>query len=213
MKIVAFVPIKLNSQRLPNKNILPLNGKPLCMHICETLKNVKNIDEIYVFCSDERIKNYIPENINYLKRSSSLDTDKTKILEVCDSFVNIVDADIYILSHATAPFLKSETIEDALEKVISEDFDSSFAAEKIQTFAWYRGEPINYDVNDIPRTQDMEPIWIETSSFFIFRKEVLTKHHRRIGFKPYIKEVEKIEAIDIDNKSDYDFAVKVAKNI
>lgn len=213
MKIVAFVPIKLNSQRLPNKNILPLNGKPLCMHICETLKNVKNIDEIYVFCSDERIKNYIPENINYLKRSSSLDTDKTKILEVCDSFVNIVDADIYILSHATAPFLKSETIEDALEKVISEDFDSSFAAEKIQTFAWYRGEPINYDVNDIPRTQDMEPIWIETSGFFIFRKEVLTKHHRRIGFKPYIKEVEKIEAIDIDNKSDYDFAVKVAKNI
>ena len=47
MKVVAFVPIKLNSQRLPHKNILPIAGHPLCWHLCNTLLKVNNIDEVY----------------------------------------------------------------------------------------------------------------------------------------------------------------------
>ena len=59
MKVVAFVPIKLNSQRLPHKNILPIAGHPLCWHLCNTLLKVNNIDEVYVYCSDERVSDYI----------------------------------------------------------------------------------------------------------------------------------------------------------
>ena len=66
-------------------------------------------------------------------------------------------------------------------------------------------------MDDIPRTQDIEPIWIETSAFFIFKKEIFTVHNRRIGFNPYIQEVSGIEAIDIDEKEDYDFACKLVK--
>lgn len=73
MKIVALVPIKLNSQRLPHKNILEIGGHPLCWHICNSLLQIKLINEVYVFCSDEKIKNYIPEGIHFLKRSTELD--------------------------------------------------------------------------------------------------------------------------------------------
>ena len=58
MKTVALVPIKLNSQRLPHKNILPLAGHPLCYHILDTLLKTHGIDEVYVYCSDESVKNY-----------------------------------------------------------------------------------------------------------------------------------------------------------
>ena len=68
MKVVALVPIKLNSQRLPHKNILDLGGKPLCAHMTENLLKVKGIDEIYVYCSDEQITKYMPEGIKFLKR-------------------------------------------------------------------------------------------------------------------------------------------------
>ena len=48
MKTVAVVPIKLNNERLPNKNIKPFdNGLPLCHYIFETLKKVNGIDKIY----------------------------------------------------------------------------------------------------------------------------------------------------------------------
>ena len=55
MKTVAFVPIRLNSQRVAGKNLRPLDGSPLMCHILKTLTEVEGIDEVYVFCSDEEI--------------------------------------------------------------------------------------------------------------------------------------------------------------
>lgn len=206
MKTVAFVPIKLNSERLPNKNILLLGSKPLCYYIFETLLNVDTIDEVYVYCSDESITNYIPKGVKFLKRDAKLDGNLVKGIEIYESFLNDVTSDIYILAHATAPFLKSESVRDALEKVQTGDYDSAFSAERIQTFAWYKKEPINYSLYDIPRTQDLEPIYVETSGFFIFKDEIFRKDKRRIGYTPYIKEINKIEATDIDMPEDFEFA-------
>lgn len=211
MKTVAFVPIKLNSQRLPHKNTLPIAGRPLCWHICNSLTQSKGIDEVYVYCSDESVRNYLPEKVIVKKRKPELDGDQVKGLEIYESFIKEVDADIYVLAHTTSPFIKVKSIENALSHVLSGENDSAFSAERVQTFAWYKGSPINYDLTDIPRTQDLEPLWVETSAFFIFRKEIFTRHHRRIGFCPYIQEVSEMEAIDIDEKKDYEFACKLVK--
>lgn len=211
-KVVAFVPIKLNSQRLPHKNILPIGEKPLCWHITNTILTVEGIDETYVYCSDEKVKDYLHEDIKFLKRDARLDGDLVKGFEIYESFINQVDADVYILAHTTSPFIKSSTIQNALNKILIDGFDSAFSAQKIQTFAWYKGNPINYDLNDVPRTQDMEPIYIETSAFFMFEKEIFTKHRRRIGFNPYIQVVDSVEAVDIDTKEDYEFALKLIEN-
>lgn len=211
MKVVAFVPIKLNSQRLPHKNILPIAGHPLCWHLCNTLLNVKNIDEVYVYCSDEKVSDYIPEGVIFKKRDKKLDGDLVKGFDIYRSFISEVDADVYVLAHTTSPFIRQESIDNALKHIVSGSNDSAFSAEKIQTFAWYKDKPINYDLNDVPRTQDLEPIWVETSAFFMFKKEIFTDYNRRIGFNPYIQEVSGIEAIDIDEKKDYDLACQLAK--
>lgn len=211
MKTVALIPIKLNSQRLPYKNILPLAGHPLCWHICNTLNHVIGVDEVYVYCSDETVTKYIPPNIRFLKRDKKLDGNFIKGAEIYQSFINEVDAEVYILAHTTSPFIKKESIENALTNVLNGSYDSAFSAERIQTFAWYQGKPVNYDLNDVPRTQDIEPIWVETSGFFIFKKDIFTENHRRIGFTPYIQEVSGIEAIDIDEKQDYDLACKMVE--
>lgn len=211
MKIVAFVPIKLNSQRLPHKNLLPIAGRPLCYHICRTLMDIKGIDETYVYCSDPKVTDYVPKDVTFLKRDAYLDGDLVKGKEIYERFIAEVDADIYILAHTTSPFIKRESIENALGKVTNEGYDSAFSAERKQTFCWYKGKPINYDLEDVPRTQDMEPVWVETSAFFIFKKEIFVEHGRRIGFHPYIQEVSGMETVDIDTREDYDFAVGMAE--
>lgn len=211
MRTIAFVPIKMNSQRLPHKNILPIAGHPLCWHICNSLIQSKGIDEVYVYCSDEAVKDYLPEKIIVKRRSPQLDGDHVKGFAIYGSFINEVDADIYVLAHTTSPFIKVKSIENALYHVHSGENDSAFSAERIQTFAWYQGCPVNYELNDIPRTQDIEPVWVETSAFYIFKKEIFTQYHRRIGFCPYIQEVCGIEAIDIDEKKDYELACRLIK--
>ena len=211
MKIVAFIPIKLNNQRLPGKNTMILNGQPTCKYIFDTINQVKNVDEKYVYCSDESIKEYIPEGLRFLKRDEALDGFQVKGLEIIERFVQDVDADIYVLSHVTQPFTKKESIEKALDKVISGEYDSSFSAVVLQDYMWMNGKPFNYDMKNIIRTQDLEPIYMETGAFFIFKKEVFTELGQRIGSNPYIYELDQFEAVDIDTKEDFEFAEVVAE--
>lgn len=211
MKTVALVPIKLNSQRLPHKNILPIAGHPLCWHLCNTLNQVNGLDDVYVYCSDPAVKKYIPDKVHFLQRPVWLDGDTVKGFDIYREFIKTIDANVYVLAHTTSPFIKVSSCQTALDHILSGENDSAFSAERIQTFAWYQGKPINYDLNDVPRTQDMEPIWIETSAFYMFKKEIFTVHNRRIGFNPWIQEVSGIEAVDIDEKKDYDMACMLAK--
>lgn len=209
MKTVAFVPIKMNSQRLPHKNILPLGEHALCWYIFDALLHAKGIDEVYVYCSDEEITKYIPKNVIYKKRSEKLDGNLVKGYEIYKNFIDEVDADVYILAHATSPLIKGKTIENALNHILKNENDSSFAAQRIQTFSWYKGNPINYSLEDVPRTQDIEPIWVETSAFYMFKKNIFIDYGRRIGMNPYIQEVSDEEAIDIDEEKDYRLACKL----
>ena len=211
MKTVAFVPIRLNSKRVVGKNLKQLAGKPLLRYILDTLLQVKTIDEVYVYCSDPNIIQYLPQGVYFLQRPENLDRDETLGQEIYDAFVKTIDADIYVLAHTTSPFIKAATISNALENVLNGEYDSAFSAEKIQTFAWYKGKPLNYDLKSIPRTQTIEPVWFETSAFFIFRREIWTDHHQRIGFNPYMAVVDKIEGVDIDWPEDFKFAELVIK--
>lgn len=209
MKTVAFVPIRLNSKRVVGKNLKMLGGKPLMCHILDTLANIKKIDEVYVYCSQESIKEYLPEGVKFLKRPEYLDRDETLGKEIYEEFTKTIDADIYILAHTTSPFMKKETVENALDKIVNEGYDSAFSCEKIQTFTWYDGKPLNYDLKEIPRTQTIEPIYVETSAFFMFKRDIWKIHKQRIGFKPYMAQVDKIEGVDIDWPEDFDFAEKI----
>lgn len=211
MKITIFVPIKLNSQRLPNKMLLPLGNKLLCQYIFNTLIEVKKVIDIdiYCYCSDEKIKEYLPNDIIFLKRDSILDSNETKGMDIYKSFINLIDSDIYCLCHATSPFIQKESILIGLNKILNENHDSSFSASKIQTFTWFKNNPINYNFDNIVRTQDIEPIYWETSAFYIFTKDIIKIHNRRIGFNPFIVETNKIESIDIDEKEDYELAIKI----
>jgi len=214
MKIVSFIPIKLNNQRLPGKNTMLLNGRPMCDYIFETISNIENIDEKYVYCSDEAIMPYIKpyhdKGLQFLKRDSYLDGFQIKGLEIIDCFVKDVDADIYVLTHVTQPFTRLESIRNAIDKVLSGEYDSAFSAIALQDYMWKNGKPFNYDMKNIVRTQDLEPIFMETGAFFIFRKEVFTKLGQRIGERPCIFEISQIEAIDIDTAEDFEFAEAVA---
>lgn len=209
-KVVSFIPIKLNNQRLPGKNLMELEGKPLCSYLFDTINQVDTIQEKYVYCSDEKIKKYIPNGINFLKRDSYLDGFQVKGLEIIDRFVQDVDADIYVLTHVTQPFTKPESIKYALDKVLNEGYDSAFSCTKIQDYCWYKGEPFNYNMKDIVTTQNLEPIYKETGAFFIFRKEVFTQLHQRIGRKPFMYVIDEFEAVDIDEPEDFEFAKAVA---
>lgn len=206
MKIVGVMPIKLQNERLPGKNTKILGDKPLLQHALDNLVKTNKCDSINVFCSNEEVIKYLPKEVNFLKREDYLDLPTSNFTQIFDSFISKVDADVYVFMHATAPFVSVETMNECIDAVVSGKYDSSFCAVVIQDFLWMDNKPLNFDASNLPRSQDLKPIYRETSGIYVFTKEVYQKLRRRIGENPFIKVVSYKEAVDINNPEDFDLA-------
>jgi len=206
MLISAIMPIKLNNERLHGKNIKMLGSKPLIQYQLDALLEVKMCDSISVFCSDEAIISYLPVGIKFVKRCSNLDLPTSNFTQIFSSFMKIADSDIYVYAHATAPFITVNTIRRCINAVKSGEYDSAFCASKIQDFIWYERKPLNFNVENIPRSQDLSPIYKETSGIYVFTKKTFETYKRRVGISPFICEVSYKEAVDINNPDDFKLA-------
>lgn len=215
MKVVAYVPIKLNNERTPGKNTKQFgDGTPLCHFMLNTLTQVKGIDEVYCFCSSEAIKPYLPSGVNFLQRPASLDTSSTQCQDIIRTFTEIIpDADVIVLCHATCPFVKPETIEKCVQAVLSGEYDSAFSAAPVRDFLWLDGKAMNFDPEKSVRTQELPPVYKETIGCYVFTKEMFMKRNGKVGYHPYVCEVGPYEDIDIDYPEDFEIANAIYMNI
>lgn len=207
MKVTVFMPIKLNNERTPGKNIKKFaDGVALLQVPLKTALRVKEkgcIDRIVVFCSQDEIKRYVPEGVEVIKRPEYLDTQAIKCADIIEAFLNTVDSDLYVMYHATSPFITEDTLIKCIEAVKSGRYDSAFAAKKLQNFIWFDGKPLNFALDYAPRTQDMKPYYCELSSPYVFTRDIFKKYHGRTGENPYICECNEVECIDIDYPEDF----------
>lgn len=205
MKVVALIPVKLGSERVPKKNIKPFfDGTPLMHFIQKVCLESETIDEAYIYCSDESVKEYMLPGIHFLKRPDFLDLNTANSNTIIKEFMKEVNADIYVETHTTAPFSKSATLDTCVRKVASGEYDSAFCAENVKAFLWQDGKPINFEPDHFPRTQDLPDIYAEADECYVFTKETYETYGRRVGVKPYVHEIDKIEAMGIDWPVDFD---------
>lgn len=214
MKTVVMIPIKLNNERVPGKNIKKFaDGTPLMTFIQKACLGAKRVDEVYVYCSNPQVQEYLEPGVKYLKRPEYLDLNTSNCNDIIREFMKEVDADIYIASHATGPFTQSESIDACVEAVSSGKYDSAFLARRIQEFLWQEGAAMNFDIQHFPRTQDLVPIYSEAPGAYVFTKDTFLKYDRRVGMHPYIHEISEIESRDIDYPEDFEIANAIYMNI
>ena len=214
MKVVAMIPLKLKNERVPGKNLKKFfDGTPLVKKKKKACLGATKVDETYVYCSNTEAENYLAEGVKFLQRPKFLDEDTSNCNDIIREFMKEVSADIYVVAHATGPFTKSQSIDECVSKVSGGEYDSAFLAKRLQEFLWQDGKAMNFDVQHFPRTQDLKPIYSEASGAFVFTKDTFEKYDRRVGVKPYIHEVDDIEAVDIDYPIDFEIANAIYKEI
>ncbi|WP_390129314.1 HAD hydrolase-like protein [Synechococcus sp. HIMB2401] len=202
-KCVAIVPIKFSSRRLPNKNFLSLKNQPLCWYIFDTLRKCEKIEQVYCYCSEGNILSLLPDGVKLLLRDPRLDGDNIKANELFEYAVRRVDADIIALCQAPSPFTKPGTIDNCVEAITNEGYDCAFTVKKIQKYCWKANKPLNYNTEDMAQTQDLEPVFEETSGVYAFRKKEYLESNTRIHGNSKMIEVDIKEAIDIDNEEEF----------
>lgn len=214
MKTVVMIPIKLNNERVPGKNTKCFSdGTPLMKLIQIAALNASEVDEVYVYCSNPAVQEYLVSGVKFMQRPTNLDGNGANCNDIIREFMKTVDADIYVVSHATGPFTKGDSIDACIKAVKIGDYDSAFLAKRIQEFLWQNGTAMNFDPQNFPRTQDLVPIYSEAPGAYVFTKDTFRKYNRRVGVKPYIHEIDEIESRDIDYPQDFEIANAIYMNL
>jgi CMP-N-acetylneuraminic acid synthetase len=208
-RVVALVPMRHHSVRVPGKNYRPLAGKPLYRHIVETLLSCPEITQVVVD-TDSRViidglKTDFPQVV-VLERPEHLRADTIPMNEILMHDTGFVPADLYLQTHSTNPLLKPATISRAIQTLRSlfPAYDSLFSVTRIQSRLWDQlGRPVNHNPSILLRTQDLPPIYEENSCLYLFTREILANRRNRIGERPYLFEIDRLEALDIDEEVDF----------
>jgi CMP-N-acetylneuraminic acid synthetase len=208
-KIVALVPMRHHSQRVPQKNFRILAGKPLYHHILTTLQACTEIDEIAVDTDSpdiiSGIKKEFPQ-VRIIERPEHLRDDTIPMNEILLYDVSQIPADLYLQTHSTNPLVRTTTFSKAIQ-TLSENFpgyDSLFGVTRVQVRLWDRfARPINHNPAILLQTQDLPPVFEENSCCYLFTGQNLENHRNRLGDRPYLFEIDRSEAWDIDEEIDF----------
>lgn len=210
--ITALVPMRHNSQRVPGKNYRELQGKPLFHYILETLSAIPEITNILVDTDSEPViagmEEYFPK-ARVIRRPEHLRAPEIPMNEILAYDCDQIHSDFYLQTHSTNPLLRKETLQAAIQRFLKgyPEYDSVFSVTRWQTRLWDElTRPINHNSAILLQTQDLPPVYEENSCFYIFSKEKLMEKRNRIGDRPLMVEVPRLEAVDIDEEADFQIA-------
>ncbi len=222
--IAFYIPIKENSNRIPNKNFKLFNNKPLFTFIIDKLIKIKlnsslNLNtSIYINTDSQKILNFYIKNdsIILLKRKKRLRGDNISMNLLIKNDLKFIKEEHIFQTHVTNPLLKIETIINAINKYFyfintKKKYDNILSVNEVKKRFYDKNfKPINHDLKKLINTQDLEPLYEENSNFYIFSKKSFLKNNfNRIGRKPYFYIMNQIEAIDIDNLEEFYIAEKL----
>lgn len=211
MRVVAFVPMRHDSERVPGKNYRSFGGRPLFHHILETLSRVPQVQQIVVDTDSPLIIDSCGQSfpdVVCVERPEHLRDGHTPMTEVLQHDVALFQSDWYLQTHSTNPLLTSATIQAAIEQLAGDPdgHDSLFSVSRIQGRLFGpSARPMNHDPSALLRTQDLEPVFLENSNLYLFTGAQLAEG-RRFGTDPLLFEIDPWEAVDIDTESEFRIA-------
>ena len=213
MKIVGLIPFWINysfpEESIQNRDTLIVAGSTMVNYLVNTLNKVDEIDEVFIYASDDQVVDHIAHKLEFAfkQRPRELDSQDVSIEEIIARFLDEVEADIIILAHPRCPFIKPSTIKSSVHRIVSGEGDSAFLVNKLQKFAWFKGQRLNYEGGKrTPNLIDVEPVVIETSSIYIFKKSSFNETGTRIGTQPLMVEVDALESFEVKSLDDFELA-------
>jgi len=210
MKLTALLPMKGYSERVPNKNMRLFSGKPLFHWVAGVLEASHYIDSVWIDTDSEVIAKDAAlhfSKVKIIERPKSLRGDLVPMNDIIAHDIALCESEHFLQTHSTNPMLTLETLERAIEDYFSSlgPSDSVFSVTRVQSrFYDSFGRPVNHDPDVLLRTQDLPPLYEENSNFYIFSKASFrAAGNRRIGIRPKMFTMEKLEALDIDEEVDF----------
>ena len=203
--IVAFVGVRSGSVRVKNKNVKPFGNTTLLDLKLDTLKHVDGIRGIIVSSDcDDMLEKASKHGVILHKRDDYHSSGKCTNSEYFRRIGEIVDADNVMYSPVTSPFVSLETYAECIRRF--DTCNNIVTTNLVKHHLWLDGNPINYDIENAPNSQDLPDIHaINYGCCLISRKELIETKNV-VSSNPTFYVLDEIESIDIDTNLDYTLA-------
>lgn len=208
--ITSVIPVRAGSKRLPNKNILPFGDSNLLVHKIRQLKEVKNIDSIVVSSdSDIMLEMAEKEGVLTHKRDEQFCDDTT--LPHRHVALNVSGEHI-LWAVCVCPLLEPKSYEKAIDKykemvIRKKEYDSLVSVRLFKEYLWNENRPLNYELGAGHVISQNLPDWyIVTNGIYMLPRETMINKNYFLGDNPYKYIVSKFEAVDIDDREDFEVA-------
>ena len=217
-KITAIVGVRKGSNRVKNKNIKPFGDTNLLELKIQTLLKCNNIDNILVTSDcDKMLEIASKYNVDIHKRDKYYASDECPTSEYFKYLGELSPTYNVLFTCVTSPFVNSCDYYNMIEKYKSEDFqlkyDSLIKCVKSNEFMFYNGKPIGFELDNQPRSQDINNLYKSSMSCSILNKYMLINNKSIIGKSPYFYELnDEIKSLDIDTPSDFIICELLYKN-
>ncbi|MCM2303039.1 MAG: acylneuraminate cytidylyltransferase [Flavobacteriaceae bacterium] len=210
-KKIGFIPLRKNSKGIPNKNKKKMVGRPLfCWVLSEAI--FSELDEVYVFTNDTEIIDFINKEYHWTSKVKTLlreeinanDTASTESALIEFSEKINQDYELLCLLQATSPLTTSKDINNAINKIKNDGFDSVLSVVKTHRFTWnLDGTAQNYDVFNRPRRQDFDGLLIENGAIYITKKEAFLSSKNRVSGNIGLIEMPEDTLVELDSLTDW----------
>jgi CMP-N,N'-diacetyllegionaminic acid synthase len=207
-KIIAMVPVRAGSTRVPNKNIRKFGDTSLLELKLKVLKKVEDIAEIVVstdckIAADIAHKQNVKVQLRNKYYAGSEVTNDQHWLHIAQT----TPGDVVLLAQVTSPLLRVSSIQSALNTFMNSNTHDSLNSVSVEKkFLWKGMKPINYDINVTPKSQDLPNIVSLNFAITIIQKQIMVKRKNVIGYNPSFFELDKVESLDIDDLIDFKIA-------
>lgn len=206
-EITALIFMKGHSERVPGKNVRLMCGRPLFHWIIESLVQSRFVREVIVNTDSQVIAEDAQRTFGATihMRPDYLKGEMVSALPLIEYDITNTSGEYFLQTHSTTPLVRPATIDRAVEAFFAQSLhDSLFSVTPVQTrLYWPDGRGINHDPDRLIRTQDLDPVYEENSCLYIFSRAVFERRKNRLGARPMMFEMDRFEAVDIDQEFDF----------
>lgn len=219
-KIVAMIPARLGSQRIPKKNLRLLGDKVLTQWVGQSCKDANIFDEIYINSESEVFDKIASDiGIKFYKRPEELASNNATNDDFGLDFINKIDCDILVQVNPTSPFTTVEDIKGVVQMFIEGNYKTVHTVKDEQIEGLFNGKALNFDPEkQMPPSQELIPIKIFTSSIMAWDTNKFRKNMEINGCAVYGGDgkigyytIKGAGMIDIDNEKDFYLAEAILK--
>ena len=216
-RLLAIIPARGGSKRLPRKNILNLNGKPLIRWSIEAGLKSKYIDKVVVTSDDSEILGIAESSgVSVINRPVELASDTSTTFDAIKHTINNVNNYNYIvLLQPTSPLRTAQHIDEAIEILFERSADAVVSVCEVDhSPLWSNTLPNNDNMsnfirNDVlnKRSQDLEVYYRLNGAIYICDVNRLLQEERfLLKENIFAYKMDKSVSIDIDEEIDLKIA-------